>query len=71
MSKEQSDVDGRHDDLNRGEGNKAADRRYRRAVRKTVEDTTEEERAERARSLDEADREEARRAEEIGRSRAR
>ena len=36
---------------NQGEGNREADRRYRRGVRETVQETTEEERARRARDL--------------------
>lgn len=57
----------------KGEGNREADRRYRRGVRETVENTTEQERE---RLAEEAlprkkDREEAMAAEEKGRSRAR
>jgi hypothetical protein len=37
------------DDSMQGEGNRAADRRYREGVRKTVESTTESERAKAAR----------------------
>ena len=50
------------DESNQGEGNREADRRYRKGVRKTVARTTEEEREEKARSLTEAEREEAERA---------
>ena len=57
-------------DSNEGEGNREADRRYRKGVGKTVANTTEEERAEKARSLTEKEREEAERAEEEGRSHA-
>jgi hypothetical protein len=56
---------------NQGEGNREADRRYRNGVRKTVEQTTEEERARRARDLTPEEQEAARRAEEEGKSRKR
>lgn len=54
-----------------GEGNREADRRYRKGVRETVDETSEKERAEKARKLDDEAREEARKAEKEGRSRAR
>lgn len=54
-----------------GEGNKEADRRYRRGVKQTVEDTTEEERAERARELSGEQAEDAHNAEAKGKARAR
>jgi hypothetical protein len=56
---------------NQGEGNREADRRYRRGVRETVEETTEEERARRARDLTPEEQENARRAEEEGKARKR
>jgi hypothetical protein len=58
-------------DKNQGEGNRDADRRYRRGVRKTVQETTEEERADRARDLSPEEQEEARRAEEQGKAKKR
>jgi len=58
------------DEQNVGEGNREADRRYRKRVRKTVARTTEEERARRARELSPEEREAAERAEEQGRSHA-
>jgi hypothetical protein len=54
---------------NQGEGNREADRRYRRGVRQTVEETSEEERARRARDLTPEEQEAARRAEEEGKAR--
>lgn len=54
-----------------GEGNRKADRRYREGVKKTVEGTSESERAEKARDVSEDELEQARSAEEKGRSRAR
>lgn len=54
-----------------GEGNREADRRYREGVKKSVEETSESGRAERARDLDEDEIHSARGAEEKGRSRAR
>ena len=56
---------------NQGEGNREADRRYREGVSKTVQETTEEERAEEARDLGGDDLEEAEEAEEEGRGHAR
>ena len=56
---------------NQGEGNRAADRRYRRGVRRTVSETTEEERAERARDLTPEEQDAARRAEEQGKAKKR
>jgi len=61
---------GKDKDL-QGEGNRDADRRYRQGVRKTVEETTEKERLERAGNLSEREAREAEAAEEEGRSRAR
>jgi hypothetical protein len=58
------------EDKNEGEGNREADRRYRKAVRNTVANTTEEEREEKARKLTPEEREAAERAEEEGRSHA-
>ena len=59
------------EDKNQGEGNREADRRYRRGVRETVEETTEQERAERARDLSPEEREAALRAEEEGKAKKR
>jgi len=56
---------------NGGEGNREADRRYRKGVSKTTEDTSAEERSEKARDLSQEELEEARQAEEKGKSRAR
>ena len=58
-------------DKNQGEGNRDADRRYRRGVRETVEETTEEERARRAREVPPEELEAARRAEEEGKAKKR
>jgi len=71
MTGERSKDKNRKDDLNQGEGNKAADRRYREGVKETIEDLSEEERAKRARSLSGREKDEARRAEDEGRSHAR
>ena len=59
------------EEKNQGEGNRSADRRYRRGVRETVQDTTEEERANRARELTPEELEAARRAEEAGKAKKR
>jgi len=59
------------EEKNQGEGNRDADRRYRRGVQETVNDTTEEERARRARDLTPEEQEAARRAEEEGKARKR
>jgi hypothetical protein len=59
------------DDKNQGEGNREADRRYRRGVRETVRQTTEEERARDARDLTPEEQEEARHAEEQGKAKRR
>jgi hypothetical protein len=56
---------------NQGEGNREADRRYRRGVRETVEETTEEERARRARELPPDELEAARAAEEQAKAKKR
>ena len=56
---------------NQGEGNRDADRRYRKGVRETVEETTEEERARRARDLPPAEQEAARAAEEQAKAKKR
>jgi hypothetical protein len=58
-------------DKNQGEGNREADRRYREGVRKTVEETTPEERADEAREMTAEEREAATRAEEEGKRHAR
>lgn len=58
------------DDKNQGEGNREADRRYREGVRKTVHDTTGEERAEKARDMTPEERQEDERAEAKGKGRA-
>lgn len=55
----------------KGEGNKEADRRYRQGVRKTVDETSSEERQRKARELPAKDKAEGRQAEERGKSRAR
>ena len=54
-----------------GEGNKSADRRYRKAVRDTVESTSEDGRAERARELSGKERKNAEEAEQAGKRKAR
>ena len=56
---------------NGGEGNREADRRYRKGVRETVKGTSEEERSEKARNVSREELKEARQAEEKGKSRAR
>ena len=56
---------------NQGEGNREADRRYRKGVRETVEETTEEERARRARDLPPDEQEAARAAEEQAKAKKR
>ena len=56
---------------NQGEGNREADRRYRRGVRETVEETTPEERAQRARDLTPEEQDEARAAEEAAKAKKR
>lgn len=53
---------------NQGEGNRDADRRYREGVRKTVQNTTEEERAHDARELTADEREAALEAERSGKA---
>jgi hypothetical protein len=58
-------------DKNQGEGNRDADRRYREGVKKTVEKTTPEERADEARDMTPEEREAAERAEDKGKSHAR
>ncbi|HET7610061.1 MAG TPA: hypothetical protein VFL84_15370 [Gammaproteobacteria bacterium] len=58
-------------DKNQGEGNRDADRRYRRGVSETVRKTTEEERADRARDLTPEEQEAARQAEEQGKAKKR
>ena len=58
-------------DRNQGEGNRDADRRYRKGVRKTVEETTEEQRASEARELSDDELTAARDAERIGKEKAR
>jgi len=54
-----------------GEGNREADRRYRKGVRETVENTSKEERGKKARNMNREDLDKARQAEEKGKSRAR
>jgi hypothetical protein len=56
---------------NQGEGNREADRRYRKGVRKTVEQTTDEERAAEARELTGKEREDALDAEQEGKAKKR
>lgn len=56
---------------NQGEGNREADRRYRQGVEETVRETTEAERAEKARNMTPQEKEEARRAEQEGKARKR
>lgn len=56
---------------NGGEGNREADRRYRKGVDKTVEDTSASERSRKARDLSDEELRKARQAEEKGKSRAR
>jgi hypothetical protein len=56
---------------NQGEGNREADRRYRRGVRETVQETTPEERARRARDLTPEEQDEARAAEEAAKAKKR
>ncbi|HEX5045985.1 MAG TPA: hypothetical protein VFX89_02600 [Gammaproteobacteria bacterium] len=58
-------------DDNQGEGNRDADRRYRRGVKKTLEETTPEERAEEARDMTPEERAAAERAEAEGKRHAR
>lgn len=55
----------------KGEGNPEADQRYREGVRQTVEETSEAERADKARNLKGDDKAKARQAEEAGKSHAR
>jgi len=57
-------------DSNEGEGNREADRRYRKGVRKTVERTTEEQREEQARAMTPEQRKDAEQAEKEGKSHA-
>ena len=59
------------EEKNQGEGNREADRRYRRGVRETVEETTPEERARRARDLTPEEQDEARAAEEAAKAKKR
>ncbi len=56
---------------NCGEGNRAADRRYRNGVRETVAEATHEERARKAERLSGEELDEAREAEQAGKSRRR
>ena len=56
---------------NGGEGNREADRRYRKGVRRTVDKTSDSERSRKARNMSKEELEEARQAEEKGRTRAR
>jgi hypothetical protein len=59
------------DDKMQGEGNYAADRRYRKGVRKTLSETTENDRARRARSMTEQEKTEAQEAEAEGKRHSR
>ena len=59
------------EEKNQGEGNREADRRYRRGVRETVEETTPEERARRARDLTPEEQDAARAAEEAAKAKKR
>jgi hypothetical protein len=59
------------DQKNQGEGNREADRHYRDGVRETVEQTTPEERARRAREMTPAELEAARAAEELAKAKKR
>ena len=54
-----------------GEGNREADRRYREAVKSTTEESTELERAKRAREMSPEELREARKAEKEGKARKR
>jgi hypothetical protein len=54
-----------------GEGKSEADKRYRRRVRKSIENTDADERAEMARDLSDEELDEVRRAEHDARRRAR
>jgi hypothetical protein len=56
---------------NQGEGNREADRRYREGVRETVNETSAEERARRARNLTPEELEAARTAEELAKAKKR
>jgi hypothetical protein len=56
---------------NQGEGNREADRRYREGVRETVNETSAEERARRARNLTPEELEAARAAEELAKAKKR
>lgn len=58
-------------DKSKGEGNREADAEYRKGVRETVESTTKDERARKARELSQDELESAREAEEEGKSHAR
>jgi hypothetical protein len=68
---EWKDMKQKQDSENQGEGNREADRRYRKGVRKTVEETTDEERAADARALTGEERDEALEAEESAKTKAR
>lgn len=56
---------------NQGEGNREADRHYRKGVRETVKETSPAERSEKARDVSQDELRKARQAEEKGKSRAR
>lgn len=58
-------------DKNQGEGNRDADRRYREGVQKTLDSTTAEERAEKAREMTPEEQREAEEAEREGKDHAR
>src|SRR5690606_25291082 len=51
INAEETRMDRKRNGRNGGEGNREADRRYREGVRRTVDDTSEEERSEQARDL--------------------
>jgi hypothetical protein len=53
-----------------GEGNRVADRNYRQGVRKTVSETTEQERSNKARDISDKELKQARKAEKEGKSHA-
>lgn len=53
-----------------GEGNRQADRNYRKDVRETVEKTSSEERSAKARNISDKELQEAREAEKKGKSHA-
>ena len=66
-----NDMERTVEEKNQGEGNRDADRRYRKGVQETVRETTEEGRAEQARNMTPEEQEEALRAEREGKARKR